>query len=180
MGGPACKFRPCDCAGEGEEERPFSCRDICCCELNYRPPTWMPAATPSAAQVATPPAEFMQEMSRLSQSGFTFQLVGPGGSVRTLDTPFGAHSSHTVVGGRSTPVLSLHGSPVNSARGVGSSRRISLQVPERITRAQYDRTHHSDTRLFNNNARRTSSDTGSHSRVLPPIPDFASEQHSVT
>lgn len=180
MGGPACQFRPCDCAGE-EEERPFNCRDMCCCECNYKAPAWMPTATPSSAQVATPPTEFMQEMSRLSHSGFTLQLVGPGGSVRTLDNPFGAHSSHSgVTSGRSTPVLSLHGSPVTSAREVGSSRRISLQVPERINRAQYDRAHHSDTRLFTNNARRTSSDAGSHSRVLPRIPDFATEQHSVT
>lgn len=159
----------------------LGCGDIFCCECNYKQPAWMPNATPSTTHAVAPPRELMEEISRLSQSGFRLQLVGPEGEIRTLETPVGSHSSHTAVAnGRSAPALSLHESPVNSPKGFSSSRRLPLQVPERVARGPYETTSHSDPRLHYANVWSPVDAARSHGRVLPPIPDFATSQQTLT
>lgn len=169
FGGPSCAFHPCECLNtEGEEIR-WRCSDICCCECNYKEPAWMPHAL-SSTHTGPPQRELMQEISRLSQSGFRLQLVGPEGEIRTLEHPLDTRSSHAAVASvRSTPVLSLQNSPVASPGRHISNRRLSLQSLESINRGQYVRTKDSGSRVHFADSWRPV--TPAQTRVLPSIPD---------
>ena len=177
-GGPECKFRPCDC-GDPDEETSWQCNDICCCECNFKQPHIMPHATPST-HVKAQSSELMNEISRLSTSGYKLQLIGPDGQVRTIDTSAAPHSSTSQVPSvMSSPELATHRNVINAPpRGYVSHPGLPHHLAGRAVSRQGLGTITRQPALQRSESLRPVSVT--HDRVLPPIPAAESQRPSTS
>lgn len=133
----------------------------------------MPHAAPSA-HVGTPPNDLIQQISRLSQSGYRVQLVGPEGEIRNLDTSIGLYSPASASSSSTTsPVKGIRSSPLNFP-----DRREHLETDRRFSTPVHDRRALSPLMTYGRRVPFPSRDydrrvslAGTARRILPPIPD---------
>ena len=113
----------------------------------------------------------MNEISRLSSSGYKLQFIGPDGEVRTLDTTVGPHSSRMQVPSvMSSPQLPVRNVLVSPPRGYYSH----IGMPHHIQRLSSGQSLSGQSRTQSLEGFRRVSIAGG--RVLPPVPQSESER----
>ena len=134
----------------------------------------MPHATPST-HVKAQSSELMNEITRLSTSGYKLQLIGPDGQVRTIDTSAAPHSSTSQVPSvMSSPELATHRNVINAPpRGYMSHPGLPHHYAGRVVSRQGLGTISHQPTL----QRPVSV---SRDRVLPPIPAAESQRPSTS